>query len=959
MFYGCTSLNAVTCLATDMSAVIPTYNWLSGVASTGTFTRAKDVEWNSGPSGIPEGWTVADYVAPHTHVWATAWSNDATYHWHACTGEGATDACLNETGAAKAAHTYGDTGDDRFTCTACGHVDADRQAAAAADDLIDAIGTAEYTDECKAKIDAARAAFNALTPAQQALVTQLDALTAAEAVYHEADLEANKVAYMAWNAGTGAFEERYVREYTEISDGLFAADNTYTWLTPGWYVVKNDVTVNRRVVASCSSGDIHLVLCDGATLSFTDQVNITTPSLHVYGQAAGTGRLTATTTTRDAPYEIFCTSNNLTIHGGELEFIAPETILKDGVVTDLTYVKTLQAGGQLTMYGGKLTVITPVYSCSALYEIDRLAVYGGELYAQGGGSPYVHNGYSLKYTATLTLGEGMYAYCGMSPDDLADVIYPVNEQNPYGKCLLIKAEAPQPGDNTALLQIINRANGVLALCKTLYPSLYDSMSNTLLPLIEAAQSVASDDTATPGQLRAAGKPITDALELEFKPSAYTLNPKKPVVNGYYLFAPTVYGVYGTSGANGELIDFSGEEPTYFGGVSSRTVMRFSSNYMGGSAQNYHTIVRFTDDSGTVQYQMPFDGDHPYQFGALLITGGDGTQEHPYTMKTIEYVPFTPVALDDAMGNAALYYLAIKDGYPAIAADLLAALKQGRADRYDPLADQDAFDEDAAKLNAAVDAAKAAVELADAKAAAKEELAKYKNADDYRAAEQADLAAAISDGNDAIDGAADISAVTDALNNAKAVIDAIKTLADSMKKEGDSDVCAALVEAAKEAVDAVTYDESKTLDDNKDAVDGAAALSQLAAALAEHRAAEADDPKEAFEEYRATLLTLAEALRREGDSEAVTAMIDDAVAALTDFAYDEAKTLAENEEALNDVLTRFADSVRAQRRAERQAELNKQPCSLCGEHHTGSLLNNFVGILHGLIWIMRSIVLIAA
>ena len=49
--------------------------------------------------------------------------------------------------------------------------------------LIDAIGEVAYTDECKAKIDAARAAYNALTGAQKALVGNYPTLTAAEARY--------------------------------------------------------------------------------------------------------------------------------------------------------------------------------------------------------------------------------------------------------------------------------------------------------------------------------------------------------------------------------------------------------------------------------------------------------------------------------------------------------------------------------------------------------------------------------------------------------------------------------------------------------------------------------------------------------------------------------------------------------------------------------------------------------
>ena len=65
MFKGCSSLNSVTCLATDISAEGCTTDWLSGVASTGTFTKAAGIGvdtsggWTSNSaSGIPAGWTV-------------------------------------------------------------------------------------------------------------------------------------------------------------------------------------------------------------------------------------------------------------------------------------------------------------------------------------------------------------------------------------------------------------------------------------------------------------------------------------------------------------------------------------------------------------------------------------------------------------------------------------------------------------------------------------------------------------------------------------------------------------------------------------------------------------------------------------------------------------------------------------------------------------------------------------
>ena len=189
-------------------------------------------------------------------------------------------------------------------------------------------------------------------------------------------------------------------------------------------------------------------------------------------------------------------------------------------------------------------------------------------------------------------------------------------------------------------------------------------------------------------------------------------------------------------------------------------------------------------------------------------------------------------------------------------------------------------------------------------------------------------------------------------------ESLKALADGMKREGDPDACDALIGDVRSAVDAVEYDESKTLDKNKKTLDDAAALDRLAVDLAEARAA-AEDPHVIFESYRATVLTQADAMRKDGDSEAVAALIDEAIAALTEYAYDEAKTLAENEKALNDLLSLFEGKISAQRKADRQEELNHRPCSLCHEHHTGSLLNNFIGVFHGLIWIVRCFIFIAA
>ena len=63
MFYGCTKLNYIKCLATNISASSCTYNWVNGVAPTGTFVKAADMTgWTTGSSGIPNGWAVENYI---------------------------------------------------------------------------------------------------------------------------------------------------------------------------------------------------------------------------------------------------------------------------------------------------------------------------------------------------------------------------------------------------------------------------------------------------------------------------------------------------------------------------------------------------------------------------------------------------------------------------------------------------------------------------------------------------------------------------------------------------------------------------------------------------------------------------------------------------------------------------------------------------------------------------------
>lgn len=61
MFENCTNLSYIKCLAeggTDFN--LETQNWVSGVSPTGTFVKKAGVNWPTGASGIPSGWTVIE-----------------------------------------------------------------------------------------------------------------------------------------------------------------------------------------------------------------------------------------------------------------------------------------------------------------------------------------------------------------------------------------------------------------------------------------------------------------------------------------------------------------------------------------------------------------------------------------------------------------------------------------------------------------------------------------------------------------------------------------------------------------------------------------------------------------------------------------------------------------------------------------------------------------------------------
>ena len=59
MFYSCSTLSDIRCLATTF-ATYSTSAWVQNVPPAGTFTKHPNATWPSGTDGIPDNWTVVD-----------------------------------------------------------------------------------------------------------------------------------------------------------------------------------------------------------------------------------------------------------------------------------------------------------------------------------------------------------------------------------------------------------------------------------------------------------------------------------------------------------------------------------------------------------------------------------------------------------------------------------------------------------------------------------------------------------------------------------------------------------------------------------------------------------------------------------------------------------------------------------------------------------------------------------
>lgn len=230
------------------------------------------------------------------------------------------------------------------------------------------------------------------------------------------------VSYMDWDST----EKKLVEEtknltYTVVADSTTTTDDV-TWgaeNTTTYYVVNDtSVTINGTVTAY---GDVHLILCDGATLTVNGGVAVedTTPTegdnsnLTIYGQSGQTGKLVANGGVNSSfSAGIYSPSyGELTINGGIIEATGgnhaegqPVTA-SYGIYGSYVFIN----GGKVEATGGEAVAPSDSTSDSNAYSGGisawNMTVNGGEVTATGGTATGGH-GESFGIQADLTVNGG-------------------------------------------------------------------------------------------------------------------------------------------------------------------------------------------------------------------------------------------------------------------------------------------------------------------------------------------------------------------------------------------------------------------------------------------------------------------------------------------------------------------------------------------------------------------------
>ena len=189
----------------------------------------------------------------------------------------------------------------------------------------------------------------------------------------------------SWD-GTRVVSETKTAECTPITSDMENIGGE----VPSWYVVKGDVTIDRRLVVW---GVVNIILTDGSKLTVKDGINVRWDrTLNIYAQSGETGELVCYA---DTNYNAAIGSNDnsgpngpITIHGGKVTADA-KTHGTDGAGIG---GGNTGAGGTITIYGGTIDARGGNYAAGigsgdadgSGRDGGTVTIYGGVVGAVGG-----------------------------------------------------------------------------------------------------------------------------------------------------------------------------------------------------------------------------------------------------------------------------------------------------------------------------------------------------------------------------------------------------------------------------------------------------------------------------------------------------------------------------------------------------------------------------------------------
>ena len=231
------------------------------------------------------------------------------------------------------------------------------------------------------------------------------------------------VDYLDWDYTEKKLVSKNTKDLSPAPKVYILTGGGATTLPGGWYVAEGEITYTGQLQFN---GATHLILADGAEMSVDNQesgyaIKVSSDdaaTLDIYGQAQGTGALTAKSVERAAIYlYVPNTVTTLTINGGKVS--ATPGNGQEGIFVETHNIGTASVtvnGGEVTA-GGTIAIKSSSVSGNASVTIN-----GGKVDANGDNYGIVVLSSNGTATATITGGkveafgdsEGIYAYAPLS-----------------------------------------------------------------------------------------------------------------------------------------------------------------------------------------------------------------------------------------------------------------------------------------------------------------------------------------------------------------------------------------------------------------------------------------------------------------------------------------------------------------------------------------------------------------